>query len=374
MSHMINHFSKKYGIMRTVILSSLLVLALFSAGMMWTSAEGASQQPCQQNAPVTGENLPPSTTLTVVACSSYSYTAPNGTTVVLGEIQNNNNFPINNVKVGITFEDLNNNVLEYKTGTTLLQVVAPNSLAPFSISSTKANPSITQVAVDLAGFTPASPKDQVLTIQSSSLQLSDNLILTGTLKNGGTATATNTHLYLLTYDVFQRVVAIDATTVPDTGAGKMANFTMTTTPSSRAKTFQIIAESGNYQSLPTDVTNIIASLPVLISNTNVTNPSGSPYSSIPVYAPVKISSDLRYLLDSPQPYVYYVQVKKFGGQVEFIGNATGIFLGGTDQEHTESVPWTPSTAGSYFIETYVWDSNGVPISSAGTKINIALVK
>jgi hypothetical protein len=361
--------------MRAIILSSLLIFVLFFAGIMWTSAEGTVQQPCQQTAPSNGgENLPPSSTLTVVVCSSYSYKAPDGTTVVLGEIQNNNNFPITTVKVGITFEDLNGNVLEYKTGTTLLQVVEPNSIVPFSISSTKADPSITQVAVDLAGFAPASTKDQVLTIQSSSLQLSDNLILAGTLKNGGTSTATNTNLYLITYDAFQRVVAIDTTTVPDTSAGNVANFTITSTPSSRAKTFQIIAESDNYQSLPTDVTNIIASLPVLISNTNVTNPSGSPYSSIPVYAPVKISSNLSYLLDSVQPYVYYVQVKKFGGEVEFIGNTTGIFLGGNDQDHTESVSWTPDTAGSYYIETYVWDSNGVPISSAGTKINIALVK
>ncbi|MFZ1076366.1 MAG: hypothetical protein WAN47_02920 [Nitrosotalea sp.] len=386
--------------MRTVILASLLILAFFSAGFMWTSAEVTAQQPCLQTASIHcttaptsvtnegnmqqpclqtapsngGETLPPSSTLTVVVCSSYSYKATNGTTVVLGDIQNNNNFPVAGVKVGVTFEDPNNNVLEYKTGTTLLQVVEPNSMAPFSISSTNANPSITQVAVDLAGFTPASAKDQALTIPSISLHLSDNLILAGILKNGGTSTATNTNLYLITYDAFQRVVGIDATTVPNTGAGNTANFTITSTPSSRAKTFQIIAESDNYQSLPTNVTNIIAALPVMVSSTNVTNPSGSPYSTIPVYAPVKISSNLNYLLDSVQSYVYYVQVKKFGGEVEFIGNTTGVFLGGNDQDHTESVSWTPDAAGSYYIETYVWDSNGVPISSSGTKINIALVK
>ncbi|MGB9002554.1 MAG: hypothetical protein WCC52_01955 [Nitrosotalea sp.] len=384
--------------MRTVILASLLIFIFFSAGFMWTSVaaqepclqtalihcttapasvtnEGNMQQPCMQTAPSNGgETLPSSSTLTVVVCSSYSYKAANGTTVVLGDIQNNNNFPVSGVKVGVTFEDLNNNVLEYKTGTTLLQVVEPNSMAPFSISSTNADPSITQVAVDLAGFTPASAKDQALTIQSSSLQLSDNLILSGILKNGGTSTATNTSLYLITYDAFQRVVGIDTTAVPNTSAGNTANFTITSTPSSRAKTFQIIAESDNYQSIPTNVTNIIAALPVMVSSTNVTNPAGSPYSTIPVDAPVKISSNLNYLLDSVQPYVYYVQVKKFGGEVEFIGNTTGIFLGGNDQDHTESVSWTPDAAGSYYIETYVWDSNGVPISSSGTKINIALVK
>jgi len=385
--------------MRTVILASLLIFIFFFAGFMWTYAEvtaqqsclqtasihcatapaningGNMQQPCLQTAPSSGgETLPPSSTLTVIVCSSYSHKAANGTTVVLGDVQNENSFPVSNVKVGVTFEDPNNNVLEYKTGTTILQVVEPNSMVPFSISSTDANPSITQVAVDLAGFVPASAKDQVLTIQSSSLQISDNLILAGILKNGGTSTAANTNLYLITYDAFQRVVGIDTTTVPNIGAGNTANFTITSTPSSRAKTFQIIAESDNYQSIPTNVTNIIAALPVMVGSTKVTNPSGSPYSTIPVYAPVKISSSLNYLLDSVQPYVYYVQVKKFGGEVEFIGNTTGVFLGGNDQDHTESVSWTPDAAGSYYIETYVWDSNGIPISSSGTKINIALVK
>ncbi len=358
--------------MKLAIFSILLIVLLLSTDVAWM-ADGSMQQPCQSVSAPGGENLPPSTSIQVSVCSSYSYKAPDGTTVVLGEIQNNMNTPITTVKVGITFEDANNNVLEYKTGTTLLQVVAPNSKAPFSISSTKSDPSITQVAVNLAGFTPASSRDQVLTIYPGPLQVSDNMILQGTIKNGGQAT-TNTRLYLLSYDAFQRVVSIGSTTIPVISSGSTENFTIASTQSGRARTFQIIAESDNYQSLPTDVNNIIASLPVIISNTNVTNPSGSPYSSIPVYASVKISSDMTYLLNNPQSYVYYVQIKKFGGEVSFIGNSTGVFLGGADKTHTESVSWTPNEAGSYYVETYVWDSNGVPLSSAGTRINIVLVK
>ncbi len=360
--------------MKLAILSSLLIIVLLSTDVALAPAQGSVQQPCIPPPAPGGENLPSPSSIKVLVCSSYSYKAPDGTTTVLGEIQNNNDFPITAAKVGVTFEDVNNNVLEYKTGTTLLQVIEPNSMAPFSISSTKADPSITQVSVNLAGFTSASSRDQVLEISPGPLQVSDNLILQGTIKNGGKLTSTNTRLYLISYDAFQRVVAIGTVTVSDIGAGSTENFTLTSMPSSRAKTFQIIAESDNYQSLPTDVSNIVASLPVMISSINVTNPSGSTYSAIPVDAPVKVSSDLRYLLNNPQSYVYYVQIKKFGGQVAFIGNATGVFLGGKDSEHIESVSWTPSQAGSYYIETYVWDSNGVPISSAGTRISIALVK
>ncbi|MGI0047496.1 MAG: hypothetical protein ACREBB_09985 [Nitrosotalea sp.] len=360
--------------MKSVILSSLLIIGLLSIGVVWTTAEGDQQQPCPSPIDSTDTTAPPSSSVQVWVCSSYSDKAPDGTTVVLGKVYNNNDSPVTDVKVGVTFEDLNSNVLEYKTGTTLLQVVAPHSMAPFSISSTKADPSITQIAVNLAGFTPASARPQSLTISPGPLQMSDNMILAGTIQNGGTSTATNTRIYLLSYDAFQRVVAISTTTTQDIGAGSIANFTLTSTPSSRAKTFQLVAESDNYQSLPTSVSNIVASLPVLVSDTNVTSPAGGSYSSIPVDAPVKISSNLSYLLSNPQSYVYYVQVKKFGGEVAFIGNSTGVFLGSEDQDHTESISWTPDATGSYYVETYVWDSDGVPISSAGTTVSIVLVK
>lgn len=360
--------------MKSVILSSLLIIVLLSTDVIWTTASGDQHQPCPSPIDLSDTTAPPSSSVQVWVCSSYSYKAPDGTTVVLGDIYNNNDSPINAVKVGVTFEDLNNNVLEYKTGTTLLQVVAPHSTAPFSISSTKADPSITQIAVNLAGFTASSSRPQVLTISPGPLQMSNTMTLAGTIKNNGTSAATNTRIYLLSYDAFQRVVAIGNTTVSDIGAGEVANFTLTSTPSSRATTFQIIAESDNYQSLPTSVSKIVASLPVLVSDTNVTSPAGSSYSSIPIYAPVKISSNLTYLLSTPQSYVYYVQIKKFGGEVEFIGNSTGVFLGSGDQDHTESVSWTPDTAGSYYVETYVWGSNNVPISSTGTTVNIVLVK
>jgi hypothetical protein len=183
--------------------------------------------------------------------------------------------------------------------------------------------------------------------------------------------STNTRLYLLSYDAFQRVVAIGTTTTGDIGAGNSMNFSMTSTSSSRAKSYAIVAESDNYQSTLTDVSNVLVSLPVVISNTVVTDPNGTKYSTIPVGAPVKISSDLKYIsVKSSQPYVYYVQVKQFDGQVEFIGKYQGVLSG----KENPSITWTPDNSGSYYIETYVWDSDTVPLSSAGTRINVVLVK
>jgi hypothetical protein len=341
--------------MRVLVLSSLVIITLFSTEMAWAQ-----------------ENLPSNTSLTVQILQTYSYKADDGTTVVLGEVQNNNFFPITNVKVGVLFLDQNDNTIEYKTGTTLLLVVPPNGKAPFSISSTKADPTITQVSVKMAGFVSASSRDQVLAISPGVLKISDKTTLSGTIKNNGNDTSVNTRLYLLTYDAFQRVVAIGTTTTPDIGGGNTVNFNITSTSSYRAKSYEIVAESDHYQSKLTDVTNILASLPVMISNTAVTDPNGTQFSTIPVGATVKINSNLNYIGgNSMQPYVYYVQVKQFGGQTAFIGKYQGVFL---NREDSPSVTWTPDTAGSYYIETFVWNSDNVPLSSAGTRINVVLVQ
>ncbi|MGI0069490.1 MAG: FxLYD domain-containing protein [Nitrosotalea sp.] len=358
--------------MRAIILSSIFIIALFSSSSGWgQTSTDLTLQPC--NLPtVQGSGTPgPSSNLTVYACSTYSYKADDGTTVVLGEVQNHNDFPILNVKIGIQFLDGNDNIVEYKTGTTLLQVVPPQGTAPFSISSTKPDPSITRISTNIAGFNSAAPRDQLLQISPGLLQVSDKLTLSGTITNSGTATATNTRIYLISFDPFSRVVAIGNTTTSDIGKGVTVNFNISGTPSPRAKSYSIVAESDNYQSKLTDVTNVLVSLPVAISNTVVTDLNGTKYSTIPVGAPVKISSNLEYLASNSQPYVYYVQVKQFGGQVVFIGNSQGVFLGPTDQP---SVTWTPDTDGSYYIETYVWNSDKVPLSSAGTRINVVLVK
>jgi hypothetical protein len=358
--------------MKAILLSSFFIITLFSSSSGWgQTSNDLALQPCDLPT-YQGTGTPgPSSNITVYVCSTYSYKAEDGTTVVLGEVQNHNDFPILNVKIGIQFLDGNDNIAEYKTGTTLLQVVPAQGNAPFSISSTKPDQSITRISANIAGFNSAPPRDQLLQISPSLLQVSDKLTLTGTITNSGTTTSTHTRIYLISFDPFSRVVAIANTTTTDIGKGVTVNFNISGTPSPRAKSYSIVAESDNYQSQPTDITNVLVSLPVTISNTVVTDPNGTKYSSIPVGAPVKISSNLEYLASKSQPYVYYVQVKQFGGQVVFISNYQGVFLGPTDQP---SVTWTPDTDGSYYIETYVWDSDKVPLSSAGTRINVVLVK
>jgi hypothetical protein len=321
---------------------------------------------------VWAQNLPPTSSIQVEILSSYSYKASDGTTVVLGEVQNNLDSPVNAVTIGITFMNDNSNTIEYKTGTTLLQIIPPGGKVPFSISSTKPDPSITQIQVKLAGFRASSERQQVLEISPNSLQISDKLVVSGTVINNGPQKSPNTKLYLISYDPFQRVVGIGISNPTDVDAGKDSKFSITSDSSSRAKSFMIIAESDNYQSKLTPVNSVLMALPVVVSNTMVTDPNGTSYSAIPVNATVKITSNSRYLLNSTQPFIYYVQVKQFNGQVDFVGKYEGIFLESGNQN--VSVNWMPHSSGSYFIETYVWNYDSVPLSSAGPSINVVLVK
>jgi hypothetical protein len=168
-------------------------------------------------------------------------------------------------------------------------------------------------------------------------------------------------------------VAVGISSPVNIDVGQDSTFNMTSTLSSRAKSYVIIAESDNYQSKSTDIPNVQVTLPIMINNIQVTDLEGNKFSSIPLNSSVKITSNLKHIVNSPQGFVYYVQVKQFDGQVEFIGkNDTGLFFGSEAQN--VSVIWTPHSAGSYYIETYVWNSDTIPLSSAGTRINVVLVK
>ena len=339
--------------MRSLILSSLLVVMLFTMNFVWA------------------ENLPSPSSIQVEVLSTYSHRANDGTTVVLGEVKNNLDSPINKVTLGVTFMDDNSKQIEYKTGTTLFQVIPPGGKVPFAISSTKADSSITQTQVKLAGFRSASDRPLSLVVSPGLLQISDKLILSGTITNNGAQKSTNTKLYLISYDPFQRVVAIGISNPINVDTGKDSKFSITSDSSSRAKSYAIIAESDNYQSKLTPVNSVQITLPVVVSNTKITDPNGTSYSTIPVNAVVKISST-KYLLNSTQPFIYYIQVKQFDGKTDFIGKYEGVFLSAGDQ--AASVSWTPHTTGSYFVETYVWNYDAVPLSPAAPSINVVLVK
>lgn len=351
--------------MRAAILAVMLGLSIFTSSLAWA----------QYN--------PPDNTLTVQVLSPYSYKAEDGSTVVIGEVQNKNNFPVTGVKLAVSFYNDKGKILEFKTGTTLLKVIPSQGKVPFSISSTKQDPSIADVSVNLTAFNSSPPRPQVLNISPDELKVSEQLTFSGTIINGGKVLTTGTTIYLISYDAFGRVVGIAATSSQpeDIAVGKTSTFTIDSTPNTKARSYKVIAESDQYQSALTDVTNVkrtISSLTklVTITETSVTDPQGKKYATIPVGAQVKITSGIwiKFTADQSvaQPYVCYVQIKRVGGGVEFIGKAEGVFHGAERQN--VSVTWVPEIEGAFFAEVYVWDPNAVALSSPSSMINVMLVK
>ena len=225
---------------KAIILAILLILSIFAPISGWA------------------QYTQPSSSLTVKVITTYSYKAEDGSTVVIGEVQNTNNFPVTGVKLGVSFYDEKGKILEYKTGTTLLKVIPAGGKAPYSIISSKKEPAITDVSINLTGFNSSPARPQALQISPGTLQISDQLTFSGTIINGGITPTTGTTIYLLSYDAFDRVVGIvTATPLPgNIGPGKIANFSMTSTPNSITRSYKLLAESDNFQSSLVDVKNI----------------------------------------------------------------------------------------------------------------------
>ncbi|MEX2348933.1 MAG: FxLYD domain-containing protein [Nitrosopumilaceae archaeon] len=350
---------------KAIILAVLLILSIFAPISGWA------------------QYTQPSSSLTVKVITTYSYKAEDGSTVVIGEVQNTNNFPVTGVKLGVSFYDEKGKILEYKTGTTLLKVIPAGGKAPYSIISSKKEPAITDVSINLTGFNSSPARPQVLQISPGTLQISDQLTFSGTMINGGTIPTTGTTIYLLSYDAFDRVVGIvTATPLPNNiGPGKIANFSMTSIPNSITRSYKLLAESDNFQSSLVDVKDIKVKLSsltklVTIADISVTDPQGNKYNTIPVGSQVNITSSIwiKYAADqsTEQPYICYVQIKRVGGGVEFIGTAEGVFHGAEKQN--PSVMWVPDSDGAFFIEVYVWDLNAVALSSPSSIINLMLVQ
>ena len=339
--------------MKTLLLFSLLIITLFTTNIVWA-------------------DLPSPTSLKAeIPQTTYSYKASNGTTVVLGEVQNDVNVPIGKVVVYVKFMNSDGtNIIESKTGTTLLQVIPPYGTSPFVIYSTQSDPSIATVQVNMGPFDSTSPKQQALDISPGLLQVSDKLVLSGNVHNNGVQKSLNTKVYLVLYDDFHRVVRTGVSNHIDVDSGKDSQFSVTADLDPRATSYVLVAESDTYQSK--SIQNSLKVLPVSKGDTMITDLNGTSYSTVPINSTVKITTKLNHILNSTQPFVYYVQVKQFNGQVDFIGKYEGIFLGLENQN--ASVNWTPNSPGSYFVETYVWDYDNVPLEKSEPKIIIMLVK
>ena len=318
----------------------------------------------------------PALTVSLRSESPFVYQDSDGYTVVVGIIENNNSLtPVTNVQIQVNFfDDFNSNPLEVVQGTTTLEVIAQNNKSPYSVRSQTPNPDITQASVSILGFDSSAEKQKGLTVFSTDVLLDDSLRFSGILQNGG-APSSDTNVYLAFYDSFEppRILSVSTIELGNVSPKTDVVFEFDEQIDSRSVGFILFAESNIFSSDYIDIqippSQTLEKL-ITISGVSVEDSNGNTLSELTVGSEVKIKSEtwIQFAADKESnetAYTYYVQIKESGKvpYVEYIGKFDGRFIG-TGQE-TQTVDWIPEKTGLFFIETFVWDRNNVPIAEQG---------
>lgn len=219
---------------------------------------------------------------------------------VVGEVINNGDTPAKNVYVKTTFastEGADEDEME-----TQIHVILPGRKAPFAGTAGAAGSTVSSYTVELMDLTmSAEDLPKVLSIVSSSSELNmiQNMMITGTVKNTGTETATYSRVYATVYDGPSgagNVVAVTGCTAQpyNLDAGQTGNFQMAffVTPGKTYASYVVVAESDQYAA----TTEYVAAMgqttsasPSPTSQTSSTDPSSStslsPSPSIPEFPP-----------------------------------------------------------------------------------------
>lgn len=318
----------------------------------------------------------PTLTVSLKNETPFVYQDSEGYTVVVGEVENNNSqTAVTNVRIQVTFfDEFDSNPLEVTQGNTVLEVIPANGQSPFAIRSSTPNPNITHASVSLLGFDSSVEKQKGLTVYSSDISLDTSLRFSGILQNSG-APNSNTNVYLAFYDGFEpsRILGVSTIELGDVASDDQISFDFDEAIDSRAVGFLLFAESDVFYSdfvdvklpAPQSLTKLVS-----ISGVTVKDTSGNTLSEIKLGSTVNIESDtwVQFAADqstNETPYTYYVQIKESGKSpyVEYIGKYDGRFIGTGLQSQT--IDWIPQKSGLFFIETFVWDRNNIPISEQG---------
>ena len=333
-------------------------------------------------------DTPSTLTVSLGSDSPFVYQDSEGYTVVVGTVENNNSLTsVTNVQIQVNFfDEFNPTPLEVVLGSTTLEVIPSNGKSTYAIRSQTPNLDITEASVLLLGFDPSIKKQKGLIVYSSEIFLHTNLQFSGVLQNGG-APNTDTNVYLAFYDGFDppRILGVSTIELGKVDLNTEVDFEFNEPIDSRAKGFWLFAESNVFYSDFVDIKIPKSQIPtkmVTISNVSVIDSSGNQSSELIVGSIFNIKSEtlIEFTADQESAetaYTYYVQIKKSpenrdsSPTVEYIGKFDGRFIG-TGLE-TQSIDWIPQNSGLFFIETFVWDRNNVPIAEQGPFVLI-LVK
>ena len=343
-----------------------ILLGLFLMLMLFPIAQGYSQVYDNQ----------PTLSVKLTSNSPFIYQDSEGYTIVVGSVENTNPLTaVTNVQIRATFyDDVSVAPLEVVQGSTILDVIPSLATSPYMIKSKTPNPQITQATVFLETFDSSLSKSKLLTLESTDIFVKERLVFSGILTNGP-APATDANVYLAFYDAFEppRILDVSTISIGEMKPNQKISFEFDDEIDPRSVGFSLFSESNVFYSDSIEIKipePEILTKRVTISDVSITDSQGNSIPEIKLGSTVKIQSN-SWIELSPDhtsneiPYRYYVQVKESGDKpfVEYIGKYDGRYIGGGTQ--IQSIDWIPEKRGVFFIETFVWDRNNVPIADPG---------
>ncbi|MFB5604508.1 MAG: FxLYD domain-containing protein, partial [Candidatus Nitrosomaritimum aestuariumsis] len=142
--------------------------------------------------------------------NDQQYIGDDGAFHVVGEIQNNLEMPLNQVRVFVTLYDENQEIISTKETQTLVNTIMPEMKGPFDFIFSDLKPNeIKSYSLDFE-YSISDPKGQVIAITSSELTRDNfnNVIISGTVENNGENTANTVAVIATLYDREGNVAAV----------------------------------------------------------------------------------------------------------------------------------------------------------------------
>lgn len=188
--------------------------------------------------------------------NDQKYVSSDGTLHIVGEVDNNLDVPIGQVKIHASLYSDSGALLGDISSDAKVNSIYPGMKAPFDIIISDIHRDDVQAYVLDLDYAVAQPKSQAMGIESSDLYHDglDNLVISGTVSNNGDITANAVSVVATLYDARGDVVAVsESHTEPDYLRSSGEAFFLVTVPD-RAQAdvvdYALVAESEEYAAVP----------------------------------------------------------------------------------------------------------------------------
>lgn len=189
--------------------------------------------------------------------NDQQYIGDDGALHIVGEIKNNLEAPLNQIKVHVTLLDENKHVIAIKEVSSLVNTIMPGMMGPFDLVLTNNEVKKTKSYSLELDYKISAPKNQVIDITESELSRDNynNLMITGTVTNKGDITANTVAVIATLYDEKGNVAAVSRVhPEPDYLRTDDNAFFLVTIPdkiqTNEVEDYTLVAESEEYAAVP----------------------------------------------------------------------------------------------------------------------------